>query len=648
MRALRVLLLLAACAAVAQAAPPDDLRPGLPYVLFNSDDLQRPAEHGLDPAPNMALAGYNDCSRLWLGWLKLPAAEVTLEAEVAQGVRLYVDGKCVIDKWNEEGTHGGTVRAGEGKPAPLRVEYRHLGGEAYLRLYWSWLGHERELVPPEAFCHRAADAAHALALAEDKEHVGPGNLGPYPAVVSAPAGDEESCASLYQPGQSGRVPEDKPLRLGPGPHLLIDDYLISEASGIRRVVVRPERDSSIPNPIITGPEDRCFQPYLTVVRDAQTGLFRVWYGMYTMEQDVAASHVGYMTSKDGIHWDRPARELPDPAPIQFGDSVIDEGAGYRDPARRFKLGFWKDGGLKIATSPDGLTWEMLAPHVVLRHNHDIVNIFRDALRRRYVTTLSVYTTGPTWSGLRRVSMQSTSRDLLNWSKPWYILTPQDGIDQGETQFYCMNGHLIRGDLWIGLVKVLRDDLKAPGTPQGAYGVGYTTLAWSRDGRHWVRDREPFFEPDPSVEAWDHAHAWIDYQLPVGDQVYLYYGGYKSGHKMNRFAERQIGLLRIPRDRYVAREAEETTGTITTPPLVLRGKALTVNADITGELRVRVLSEKGAPMAGCDYTDCQPIKGNAVAHAVHWRRPLASVQGRPVRLQFRLRQGRLFGFDLLAV
>ena len=117
-----------------------------------------------------------------------------------------------------------------------------------------------------------------------------------------------------------------------------------------------------------------------------------------------------------------------------------------------------------------------------------------------------------------------------------------------------------------MVKVLRDDLKAdqPPEPRDAYGIGYTTLAWTRDGEHWTRDREKFFDRHPQHGAWDHAHAWIDEQVPVGDEVYLYYGGYKSGHKVNRFEERQIGLVKMKRDRYVAREAGADGGSFRTP------------------------------------------------------------------------------------
>lgn len=41
----------------------------------------------------------------------------------------------------------------------------------------------------------------------------------------------------------------------------------------------------------------------------------------------------------------------------------------------------------------------------------------------------------------------------------------------------------------------------------------------------------------------------DGQVLHGEEVLLYYGGYKLGHKGERFTTRQIGLARMKRDRY---------------------------------------------------------------------------------------------------
>jgi hypothetical protein len=381
---------------------------------------------------------------------------------------------------------------------------------------------------------------------------------------------------------------------------------------------------------------------MTVLRDPQTGRFRIWYNAY---RDDHSTGFGYMESDDGIHWIRPHRVLKDPAPIQYGVSVIDEGPNFPDPTQRYKVAWWKDGGLKIAVSPDGLNWTPLVPYVVLRHNHDINNLFYDPIRRRYMATISVYTTRATWKKPRRITMMSVSRDLLHWEPPWYVLLPDDRVDEGETQFYAMSGYLFRGDLCIGLVKVLRDDLVASDVPKGAYGIGYTTLAWSWDGEYWVRDPTPFFEPDPDPNAWDHAHAWLDYQLLVGDEVYIYYGGYRYGHKMARWTGRQIGLVRMKRDRYVSREADARGGTLRTPLVVLIGDRMTVNAEVKGELRVRLLDRAGQPIPGFDADDCPPIRGDSVSHPVKWPSSLATLQGQPVHIEFLLREAKLYAFEL---
>jgi hypothetical protein len=456
-----------------------------------------------------------------------------------------------------------------------------------------------------------------------------------------------SKAETYAPG-SGRAAQE-PIHLKPGPHLFIDDFLVASSENVERVVNVPRRDSSIPNPIVTGKEDGCFQPYMTILRDAQSGRFRLWYGHRTEDSNAGQSHVASMESDDGIHWIRPPRVLKDPAPIQFGVSIIDEGADFPNAAQRYKYGWWQGGGLRIAASPDGLAWTPMTPDVVLPHNHDITSIFFDPLRNHYVATISVYRTGDKWSGQRRITMQSCSNDLLKWPTPHYVITPEDGPDPGETQFYAMEGYLVRGDLWIGMVKVLRDDLKAdtPPDPPDAYGMGYTALAWSRDGETWVRDRAHFFDPDPRQGAWDHAHAWIDEQVVVDDDVYLYYGGYARGHKVNRFEERQIGLVAMKRDRYVARESKEKTGTITTPLLILEGDTLTLNADAKGgEIRVQLLDEAGKAIPGFASVDCAPIRDDAVAIPVSWTRPLRELDGKPIRIQFALARASVFAMELM--
>ena len=432
----------------------------------------------------------------------------------------------------------------------------------------------------------------------------------------------------------------EPIVLGPGPHLLLDDYLIEDSSLVVRRIMEPQREAA--NPLITGQQDGNFQPYVTVVRDPETKRFRVWYNIQLDGR--RRSTLGYMESDDGVAWERPHRELDLPFEVTYGASILDRGPAYPDSGRRFKFGYYHDGGLRIAVSSDGLDWESLAPNALVPCG-DITSIYWDPVRRRYGANLKQQTGPRDWLGNRlRKNAHSVSEDLPNWSEPRLSIYP-DERDYGETQFYCMDGVLARGDLLIGLVRVLRDDL--PAEPDGEIaGIGYTTLAWSRDGAHWERDREPFLPRSSEPGAWDRAMAWGSSQTPVGGELYIYYGGYQRGHKIERNTERRIGLARIPRDRYVAREAGAERGRLLTRPVTLDAKSMTLNANAAdGEIRVRVLDLDGEPVPGFSFSECEPVTMDALDAQVTWSHPLSELAHAPVRLEIEMERAQLFAIGL---
>jgi hypothetical protein len=402
---------------------------------------------------------------------------------------------------------------------------------------------------------------------------------------------------------------------------------------------------------VTGPGDGCFQPFFTVLRDPSNDRWRIWYGARRPDRNPSRSHLATMTSDDGIRFSRPHRICQTPE-IQFGSEVIDRGEDHRDPSTRYVYSYWLDGGMRLLASADGLVWQPLVEGVVLPHDHDITGIDWDPLRRMYAATVSTFTTGADWSGSRRVTMMSFSHDLVHWQKPWFILVPSDRLDEGETQFYAMDAYLTRGPLRIGMVKVLRDDLRAADTEPGSFGRAHTSLAWSRDGRTWVRDRSRFFEPDDDPRAWDHAHAWIDEQVVVGDKVYLYYGGYRQGHKVNRFEERQLGLVTMPLDRYVSRRGGHAPpGRLRTVPIRLGDSpvALQVNADATGgEIRVQLRdATTGRILPGMRSADCRPVTADGLRQPVHWLdSSLTDLKGRVIQVEFELVDADLFAFEFV--
>ncbi|MFC2135968.1 hypothetical protein ACFLR4_04080 [Bacteroidota bacterium] len=455
-----------------------------------------------------------------------------------------------------------------------------------------------------------------------------------------------------------RQSQVEPIKLGEGPHLFIDNYLIAENSFLSRTVNNPDK---LPEPVVLGglDKDNQFQPYMSVLKDAETGKFRLWYNTSINDVETHQCHLGYMESEDGINWEHPHKLLKDPHKIQFGVTVLDRGVDWENPQQRYVFATYIKPGLKISFSPDGIDWTAASEEPELLHNHDITSVHWDPIRKQYFAAVSHRLNGfadpkyPTADDRRRIPHISTSKDLMNWEEIKPLFWPKIGapIERGETQFYSMSGVITRGELMIGLVKILRDDVNAtPGKTakqmgdmnRKAAGIGYTVLAWTRDGVTWQRDHQPFLDRNMFPGTWDHAMAWGDEQIIVDDETYVYYAGYKRGHKVARFIERSIGVAKLPIDRYVSRDAELNEGTLITKPVTISAETMTVNANIQGKIKVRVLDANHNPIEGFDYVS---LRGDSVKHNVQWEKALNALSGETVCLEFKVNDAQLFGFDL---
>ena len=497
---------------------------------------------------------------------------------------------------------------------------------------------------------------------------------PAPYTADRTVGDPPPCLN------ERTAPAAAPVDAAIGPHLFIDGYLIASSEGLEKVTHSPSRALDTP---ILGWEANTTQPYVTVVRDRETERFRMWYN----RGGGRGTAIGYAESADGIAWETPKpgvlgdtnKLMAISALFQnaYGVSVIDEGPAFPYPERRFKMAWWGqtrpwpdgDPGFRVAFSPDGLHWEPSAMNPVLPDygepwfmgdprrpygTGDIIDVYWDPIHKEYGSLLKTpavpadgLETGPkARTYIRRLISQTASRDFEHWERPWRVAVPEER-DEGLLEFYGAGGTIARGGLLIGFARMLRDD--APADPGGEpEGIGWSTLMTSRDGRHWERHDDIFFDRNHDPGTWDHAMTWIGSVVPVGDEYYIYYGGYARGHKSDPAKERQLGLARMPLDRFVSRRAkDDVEGRLVTVPFAGKAGKLLLNAKTgNGFIAVRVLDLEGKPMEGAGFTSGNPapVIGDGPALAVAGI-DLSSLDGKSFRLEFALKNAELFGFEL---
>jgi hypothetical protein len=487
--------------------------------------------------------------------------------------------------------------------------------------------------------------------------------------VTGVAADEQPIVGITSDMRIQTWPAAEPVAIGCDPQLFVDSYLIAEHNGLTLTTHAPRRVRDGP---ILGWEQGTAQPYVSVIRDAQTRKFRMWYNR-SVGDDCS---IGYAESDDGIRWQTPGLGVlgDDNRVLKisvadnggYGVSVIDEGPSAAVPARRFKLGWWgrvaaadgqpdpkRGAGLCVAFSPDGLQWTLCEENPVLGATDDIIDVYWDPVRRRYGGFFKTYaeredgyTSAPrAGDHFRRLVSASISDDFVHWQRPWRVLMPEPR-DEGQLEFYSAGGTIARGSLLIGFARMLHDDYAAnEGGP--ADGIGYATLVTSRDGLRWERHDDVFFPRNPDPEAWDRAMTWIGAAVPVDGELYLYYGGYKRGHKVEPRRERQLGVAKMPLDRFVSRDATDKAGRILTVPLQLPADGphqLTLNARAAGgRIRVQLRDARnGEVLTGYGFEDCTDIQGDRQALPVVWRDKKELPRG-TVRMELEIDRAGVFGF-----
>ncbi|RKX33357.1 MAG: hypothetical protein DRP71_10530 [Verrucomicrobia bacterium] len=305
----------------------------------------------------------------------------------------------------------------------------------------------------------------------------------------------------------------------------------------------------------------------------------------------------------------------------------------------------------VAFSADGIHWNSIDP-LAIPAIGDVSHLTWDPYRKRYLIYARDFflpedvherDRGEAWYQdvfWGRAVRVYESVDFANWTAG-EIVMHADIDDLPGDEIYSMAVFPYEG-LYIGLVQVYH---ACPGT-----NTLEIQLAVSRDGVNWKRvgNRRPFI-PLGDIGEWDRFNQSVgSAPVLVDDELRFYYTGRTYRHKPYDGADNgpqrsAIGFAGIPRDRFIYAGASFDRGTVTTVPMQVNGARLHLNADCAhGTILVRILSPDGVPEV---ILESDPVSIDSLDVTVDWSgNGLAKLdRDRPVRIQFELRNAKLYSF-----
>ncbi len=434
-----------------------------------------------------------------------------------------------------------------------------------------------------------------------------------------------------------------------------------------------------------------------------------WAPLYPMREC-------YACSDDGLVWEKPELDYLEEngrkTNVVFGNSsfgsvheanVLDDPLAS-DPQRRFvmiferhfpegerKVAYSREGvkerQLELAYSPDGIKWtsakelprfgpfeintmedawilsadvQARVYRLILRHP-EMGDVNYDERRPR-ARSLANTVRGSAQSfphdvgrmNKRRI-FQSVSSDLIHWSSPVCILTPDDQEDNLEDHYYDMAQFRL-GDLHVGLLSVFHQ----------VSNTKDVRLVYSRDGWRWyhINQRQPWLTASPG--AWDARQVnSINVPIPVGDELFVYYGGAKNHHDWwitglregFEIAEAQsldevmhgLGLAKLRRDGFVSIDAGAVReGILVSRRLKTDGRRLVLNAACRkdGYIDVEVTDGQERVLTRCTRAQCDTFSGDSTQAIVTWNGKANISHNGYLRLRFFIRNASLYSFGLI--
>jgi len=457
-----------------------------------------------------------------------------------------------------------------------------------------------------------------------------------------------------------------------GRQLFIDDFLIEKTTMSRTFhkakyhaanpILKPERDWETYDDAAARTKQP-FNPSAMVFSDGvffdpKDRIFKMWYmGGYGANTCLALSH-------DGITWEKPALDA-----VQKGTNIVhkhprDSNTIWLDqfasnPAERFKMAYWHDFAMTLATSPDGIHWQEFGR---TGRAGDRSTFFFNPFRRKWIFSVRAdqFAVQSQSGRYRRYWESADFRAATGWSGgssvAWVKSDSRDPnrADGGRPELYTLDA-VGYESLVLGLFSIWR------GETMLREKINEIAIGFSRDGFHWDRpDRSTFIGVSDKEGDWN----WANVQsaggccVVVGDDLYFYVSGRQGRPGTSDPGVCTTGVAILRRDGFASMDwlpgesgivrghvDSNTAGSLTTRPMTFSGKHLFVNGDFDrGQLRVEVLDRESNVIAPFSSAACSPVSGNGTKLPVTWSGAnLAALAGRVVRLRFTLTRGRLYAF-----
>lgn len=435
--------------------------------------------------------------------------------------------------------------------------------------------------------------------------------------------------------------------------LFVDDCLIEELRGARRVLQRPTKREVVLRS--DQPFENCSSCYYNLFQDGDR--IRMYYRGYMPGAESGADHsaaqcANLAESADGIHFERPNLGLYEVAGSR-DNNVVWVGAeshnfhAFRDdnpacpPDERYKAvgGGWQE--LYGLVSPDGVHWRRLREEPLeITGAFDSLNVCMwDALMGCYRMFSRYFTE----EGRVRAIQSATSDDFIHWSDP---LPYQYAQGVPLEHFYTNATVQCPGAEHILLSFPKRFVSERTRCTDGMVspdeGVSDNVFMSSRDGVHWDRTfMEAWVRPGLDERNWTHRSnmpaAGIAVTGPTEWSMYVseHYGW--DTNRLRRVTVRPWGFVSVC--------ADYSGGEFTTRPLLFGGAQLRINyaTSAVGSVQVEVQGADGRPIDGFAVDDMEAMFGDELDAPVSWTNggDLASLIGRPVRFRFVLKDADVF-------